>query len=560
MREHSFIPKLKDLLGAGKIDRREFLRTSTLLGLSATAAYTFAGKVTGEETWIEEAMAAEMPRGGKLRIGMRIDEIKNPHAADFAEKTQMIRQVCEYLTRTDADNVTRPYLCERWEPSEDLKTWTFHLRRNVKWHNGRQFTADDVIWNIKHVLDPATGSSVLGLMQSYMLEEYDTGERDENGKPTMSTRLWDADAIERVDDFTVRLNCKVPQLAVPEHLFHYPFFMLDPEENGVFGPGSNGTGAFELMSFDVGRSARFRARPDYWGEGPYLDELEFLDLGDDPGASIAAMASKQIHGLFETSAVQRLALGKQAHVQLYQTQTAQCGLARGKVDQKPFDDPRVRKALRLAIKQQNIIDVALAGLGAVGEHHHVARIQPAYAKRPLMTRDIEEAKRLLAEAGYPDGFETEIVCRVDPVWELNATQALVEQWKEIGVRARINTLPTAQYWEIWDKAPFSFTAWGHRPLAVMTLGLAYRSGASWNESGYANPEFDRLLTQAEGTLDVDKRREIMAEIERIMQEDGPIVQPFWTVVSTAYDKRVKGFRMHPSQYIFANQLAIEPAG
>ena len=90
----------------------------------------------------------------------------------------------------------------------------------------------------------------------------------------------------------------------------------------------------------------------------------------------------------------------------------------------------------------------------------------------------------------------------------------------------------------------------------MVLALAYRTGAVWNESGYSNAEFDKLLTEAEGTLDVDKRRAIMEKIETIMQEDGPIVQPFWRTTSTVMDKRVKGFQQHPSQYIFGNEMAI----
>jgi peptide/nickel transport system substrate-binding protein len=91
----------------------------------------------------------------------------------------------------------------------------------------------------------------------------------------------------------------------------------------------------------------------------------------------------------------------------------------------------------------------------------------------------------------------------------------------------------------------------------MALGLAYRTGAPWNESSYSNPEFDRLLDKAEGILDVEKRREIMTEVEKIMQEDGPIVQPFWLTLYTFLDKRVKGFRMHPTSYIFGNELAVE---
>ena len=105
--------------------------------------------------------------------------------------------------------------------------------------------------------------------------------------------------------------------------------------------------------------------------------------------------------------------------------------------------------------------------------------------------------------------------------------------------------------------PFGYTIWYHRPLGVMVLGLAYRSGVPWNESGYTNADFDALLTQAEGTLDVEERRAIMAKIQKIMQEDGPIVQPFWRSIFTFFDKKVKGFQMHPTNYIFGEELGVE---
>jgi len=554
-REHPYVPRLKEQLAEGRIRRREFLRTATLLGVSATAAYAFADKVAGTAL-MREARAA-VPEGGQLRIAMRVKDVKHPHTFDWAEKSNVARQVVEYLTKTGHDNVTRPYLLEGWEASEDLRTWTLRLRRDIRWHNGRPFVADDVIWNLEHVLDPATGSSVLGLMKGYMLEEYDTGKEDDEGNPVMSTRLWDASAIEKVDDHTVRLNAKVPQLAVPEHLFHYPMAILDPEEGGEFGAGSNGTGPFELVEHVVGRKSVLRARGDYWGEGPYLDELHFIDLGDDPSAPISALASRQVDGLFGADSTQVDVLKQLGHVEMHSVTTAETAVVRGKVSEKPFDDPRVRKALRLAIGQGRTLELALRGLGAPGEHHHVSPIHPEYAELPFFERDTAQARRLLAEAGYADGLDLEINCPKDPAWQPSAVQAMVEQWQEAGIRVSINIMPGAQFWDVWDKVPFGYTIWYHRPLGVMVLGLAYRTGVPWNESGYSNKEFDRLLTEAEGILDVEERRKVMAELERILQEDGPIVQPFWRSLFTFYDKRVKGFQMHPTNYIFGQELGIE---
>ena len=548
LREHSYISTLKQNFAEGKVDRREFLRTSTLLGLSAGAAYAFVGKVTGQGL-VKSAKAA-MPTGGTLRIGMRVLPVTDPHTFAEAWLSDNVRGIIEPLTKTGNDNVTRPLLLEGWEASDDLKTWTLHVRKDIKWHNGRAFDADDVIWNLNHVLDASVGSSVLGLMKGYMLNE--VGEGD-----AKTTELWDANAIERVDSHTVRLNCKAAQLAVPEHLFHYPLHMLDPEEGGLFGVGSNGTGGFELVEHTVGQKSIIKSRgaDKYWGEGPYLDQVEFHDLGDDPSASLGALASKQVHGLYAVDVLSIDTVKGMTHINLFEANTTQTGIARMK-PVGPFADPRVRKAMRLAIDTNKVLQVAYRGFGSPGEHHHVSPIHPEYAKLPFMGQDIAAAKALLAEAGHPDGISATLAVRTEP-WHQAAVQAMVEMWKEAGIKIDLNVIPKAQYWEIWNKVPFGFTQWTHRPLGIMVLGLAYRSGVPWNESDYANPEFDRLLSKAEGTLDVEKRREIMREIEIIMQEDGPLVQPLWRSVFTAYDKRVKGFSMHPTSYIFPNELALE---
>ena len=554
---HPLVPTLKRQLVERQIERREFLRYATLLGMAAPTAYAFVAKVTGEQMIAPAEAQGALPKGGTLRLAMRCQDLKSPHTYSWIESANSARQVLDYLTVTGVDNITRPGLVEKWEPSPDLKTWTLRLRRTVKWHNGRQFTADDVVWNLKRVLDPKTGSSVVGLMKGFLLEDVETGEKDDKGNPKKSSRLWDAGAIQKVDDFTVRLNGKSAQLAVPEQLFHYPLLILDPAENGEFKVGSNGTGAFTLTANEVGRKQVLKARKEgYWGGGPHLDQIEFIDLGDDPAAAVSALASKQVDGLYGTDIVQLEALQKIPHVQMYQVPTAYTATARMQ-PVKPFDDKRVRQAMRYAIDSNTVLQIAHRGLGQPGEHHHVSAVHPEYAKLAPLSRDVAKAKKLLAEAGYPNGIDVEIICRPQPAWELLAVQTMVEQWKEAGIRVKINVMPSTQYWEVWTKVPFGFTTWAHRPLGIMSLALAYRSGGPWNESKYSNPEFDRLLNQAEGTLDVASRREFMARLEAILQDDGPIVQPVWRSIFTFLDKRVQGFRLHPTLYIFGHQLAIQ---
>ncbi len=547
--EHIHIPRLKREFAEKKIGRREFLRLATLLGLSASAAYSYVGGPRGGRFAARAEVA--MPRGGKIRIGMKVLDVSIPHIISRTSASNIVRQVTDYLTMTGHDNITKPCLLESWAPSDDLMTWTLHLRKGVKWHNGRDFIADDVIWNFRNVLDEETGSSVLGLMMGYMLEEYQEGG-------TARTRLWDANAIERLDAHTVRLNCKSPQLAVPEHLFHYPFVILDPEEGGAFEPGSNGLGAFDLLDHQIGKVSVLKARRDYWRDGPYLDTLEFVDLGDDPTGEIDALAYKRLDGIDIADIIQLEAFKLMPHLKMYEVATASTAVVRGKVTQVPFNDPRVRKAMRLAIDCALTQDLVHGDRGMPAEHHHICPVHPEYAKLPAPRQDVAMAKKLLAEAGYPNGTDIGVIdCPSTPSWQFNAVQAMVEQWRTAGIVCKINLMSSKDFWANWNTTRLGFTEWSHRPLGIMALGLGYRSGVPWNESEYSNPEFDRLLTEAEGILDTDRRRSVMAKIGKVMQEDGPIVQPLWRSELTFMDKRVKGFQMHPTTYIFGNELALD---
>ena len=549
---HPVIRQAGEELNDGHIDRRDFLRVATLLGVSATAAYGMAGLSA-------PALAQGAPRkGGVVRLGMRVQDLSNPHTYSWIEGANGGRQVLDYLTYTGVDNVTGPALVERWEASPDLKTWTLHLRRDVTWRkDGRKFTADDVVWNLKRVLDPATGSSVIGLMRGFILEQYETGEKDANGNAKKSDRLWDANAIQKVDDFTVRLNGKQANLSIPESLYHYPLLILDPAEGGKFGVGSNGTGAFEMVEHEVNKRSVFAARKSgHWGNGPYLDRFEVIDLGEDAAAQVSALASRQVDMIYQGAIATLPTVERLQHVQVNSVDTAYTAVARTHPI-KPFDDKRVRQALRYATDTEAVLKAAHRGLGKPGEHHHVAKVHPEYAPLPFMKRDVAKAKALLAEAGYPNGIDTEIAARPAPDWELLAVQTMVEQWKEAGIRVKINVMPSAQYWNVWTKVPFGFTTWAHRPLGTMVLGLAYRTGAAWNEAAWSNAEFDKLITEAEGYLDVARRREVMAKLEQIMLDDGPAVVPVWRAVFNYTDKKIKGYKIHPSIYIDARDLWVE---
>jgi peptide/nickel transport system substrate-binding protein len=551
-RVHPIIKKAGLAVDDGTLDRREFLRIATLLGVAAPVAYGMAGLSA-------PVLAQSAPKkGGIVRLGMRVQDLKSPHTYSWIEGANAARQTLDYLTFTGIDNVTRPSLIEKWDASPDLKTWTMTLRKDVTWRKGRKFTADDAIWNINRVLDAKTGSSVVGLLKGFMLTEYETEEIDsKTQKKKKTTKLWDASAIQKVDDFTFKLNGQVANLTIPEALFHYPLLICSPEENGVFGVGSDGTGAFEMTELEVGKRAVFvNTKKPQWGGGAHIDRFEIIDIGEDPAAQVAAMASKQVDMIYQGAIATLPTVEKLPHVQINAVDTAYTAVARVH-SIKPFDDKRVRQALRLATDTEATLQAAHRGLGKPGDHHHVAPAHPEYANIGGSKRDVAKAKALLAEAGYPNGIDTEIAARPAPDWELLAVQAMVEQWKEAGIRCKINVMPSTQYWDVWTKVPFGFTTWAHRPLGTMVLGLAYRTGASWNESNWSNKEFDALITEAEGYLDVEKRRAVMAKIEQIMLDDGPAVVPLWRAVFNYTDKKIKGYKIHPSIYIEAKDMWVE---
>lgn len=548
---HPMISRLAKEMDANKIDRRTFLRFATLLGMTATAAYGFAGLSPAEA-------AGEPKKGGTLRILANLDDISDPHAYSWGQEMFM-RQVLETLTVTGVDNVTRPLLLDRWEASDDVKTWTLFLRKDVKWSDGRAFNADDVIWNLKHALDPASGSSFVSLFADFLMEQYETDKKGEDGKPVVGHRLWSENAIERVDDHTVRLNGKIANVLVPEQLFHEQLFIIDPKDKGKYAVGSASTGPYLVAEYHKGQRCLMKAREDYWGAGPYISELEVLDLGTDPNAQLAAIASKQVDGLMWVDNAAIDTLRKLEHVQVYDAPSANTGAVRMRVSEKPFDDPRVRKAMRLAIDAEAVLQLGLGGEGYLGEHTLISKVHPDYGEVTPLKRDVEAAKKLLADAGHPDGIDVELYLKSAPSWESSIVQSMLPQWAEANIRVKMQPVPPSQYWDIWQKVPLGFTDWVHRPLGIMLYGLVLKTGGEWNESGYSNAQFDELLTKAGTTLDMDERRKIMSQLEEILLEDGPLVQPVYRNVFTAYNKKLKNFQMHPSNCNYYKDMWIEEA-
>ena len=548
-RVHPYVPELVEQLRSGKIDRREFLRTTTLLGVSAAAAYAAAGKITGEG-FVAPARAATPKMGGTLRASSRVQRMDDPATFDWVPSSNQSRTMLEYLVETGNDNVTRPHLAESWEASDDLKTWTFNLRKGVKWTNGDDFGADDVVHNFTRWLDPATGSSNQGLF-SAMTEEYDTGEKKDDGTPKMGKKMK-AGAVEKVDEHTVRLNLSRSVLSIPENLFNYPTAIVNKrfdDDGKDLSKNPVGTGPWTMSEFAIGERF-FAKRHDkgYWGGDVYLDQIEYYDHGDDPSAAINALESGQVDQVFEVpiSLVERVRGMK--GVNLYAADTAQTAVARMKTALAPFDNKGLRQAMQACLDHAKLLDIAHQGVGKPGEDHHVAPIHPEYFALPPLKQDYAKAKKLLADAGYPNGIDLSLDVNNSAAWEVAACEGIKEQLAPAGINLTLNVMPGAQYWDLWTKTPFGMTTWTHRPLGVMVLNLAYRSGVPWNESGYSNADFDAMLDQASSILDVEERRKVMEKVQLHLQDEVVFLQPLWRAVTMAANEKVQGIGAHPTAY------------
>jgi peptide/nickel transport system substrate-binding protein len=519
---HPWISELADQAQRGLIGRRSFLRTVALLGVSVASAKAWLG----DGLILRPAMAQEPKTGGILRMAMKTQEITDPANYNWIEASNITRNVIEYLTEVDAENVVHPYLAESWTPSDDLKVWSFKLRQGVKWSNGDDFTTDDVEANFKRWLQPESKS--------------------------VNRTQFAGTTFEKVGPHEFKLHLEKPKLSIPEELYAYTCSIVHRsfDETGAnFQKNPIGTGPYSLAEFGIGKLARVTRREGYWGKAPYLDEIQYIDLGSDITAHLGALAAGQVDVAYRVT-VAELDLAKRLpNVQMIAGPSAMTIVLRMQVDQKPFDDIRVRKAFVLAADNQRILDLALRGQGTVGENHHVSAIQPEYFKLPPVKRDVAQAKQLLEEAGQAGKLNLEIaVGNTQGRFEQDAAQVLAQNLAEAGINLRLNVLPEAQYWPIWDKVPLGVTFWAHRPLGVMTLDLAYRSGAVWNETHYSNPEFDAALDQAMAIVDPAERSKVMEKVEKTIQDSAVMVQPFFVNKVTAASNKVHNFVMHPAEY------------
>jgi peptide/nickel transport system substrate-binding protein len=543
---HPYVSELAEQYEKGKLSRREFLRSALLLGVSAGVASTMVGLPRPRGLY-----AAQPQRGGRLRISGSVHRITHPAKFSWVGPSNQMRQVGEYLTWTDGHNLTHPYLLESWETSEDLKTWTLHLRQGIKFNNGDLFTADDVVFTLNQWLDKNVGSSVLGLM-GYM----------------------DPTGIEKTDQYQVKLHLTSPEIAVPEHLFHYPAIVLNHRTfEGDFIQRPHGTGPYTVERYVEGERCLLKRRSDYWQIGadgqslPYMDGMEFIDMGADMAPQFDAMAAGEIDmidlsdaGGLETFAV----LKDEPNVNLIPAASAGAWVLRMRVDRKPWDDNRVRTALKICQHREKILALTYLNQGLAGHDFHIFPLHPEYCEKPLPKYDPERAKELLTEAGYPNGLDVTLAVGSDWTEVVRYAELLRGGAALAGIRVNAHTMPTSHYRQNWTEFDLGITPWMHRPLGTITLNLAYVTDnegkpVPWNETRWVDEEFSKLLKQANGILEVDERRKVFCDLEDIQMERGSIGIAFWRNQWYVTSRRVEGVKGHPSLYILFNDVWLKQA-
>jgi len=531
-------------LHKGKVNRREFLRFATLLGTSATLAYAMAGCApppgapTGNSAAAPAPAAGAIKRGGSWTSGMQLQQIDHPARLSWLQGANVVRQVGEYLTETGPDNITRPYLLEKWDASDDVKEWTLHLRRDVTFNNGDKLSADDVMFTFDQWLNKDVGSSILGLM----------------------AYLGGIGNVEKVDDYTIKLHLKDANIGVPEHLFHYPAIILHRKFAGDFIKSPIGTGAFTLQEYKEGERAVFKARKDYWRKSakgdqlPYLDQLTYVSIDHD--AAVAAIQSGQVDSMYNPTAADWKALKDVKGLNVIPVSSAQVSLGRMRADLEPWTDNRVRKAFKMCQDRQKIMDLVYFGEGDLAIDAHVAPIHPDFAKRDIPKYDPEGAKKLLEEWAKEKGKTLPLKVKLATKNDENEpefAQALKELAAPAGFDIDLDITAPDGYWNRWTEVDLGITAWTHRPLGTMVLSLAYTADDAgkpvpWNESRWVDDEFSKKLKEAEKTLDVEKRRTIMGELEDIMQDRGPIFISYWKHIWNITKSEFKGVQGHPTSY------------
>ncbi len=503
---------------AGRMSRREFLRRATVAGLSlpvATSLLAACGS-EGEQGGQNEAPTGPVRRGGTARLGIIVPASDPDPVTLFSGGAQATTQVCaEALCFPRPDYSLEPMLATKWEPGAGAKEWTFTLREGVKFHDGSPMTADDVVATFDRLTDPDNESAALGTFEGILSYEQ----------------------TEKVDDKTVRFHldrsyADFPYLVSP---FNYNALILPKNyEIGTFTKGNIGTGPYVLKEYRPEQGATFVKNPNYWDKGePYMDGVE-VRYYDDNSPLVLALQGGEVDAVPGLPYQGSQALFGDPSITILEASETSYRAVHMRVDREPFTDKRVRQAFALCLDRPALVKGLLDGRGDLGNDHAFAPVypnSPTGSAVPQRKRDIAGAKKLLAEAGFSNGIDVELITeRYLEIPQYAVT--LKEQCKPAGINVKLNILPQAEYYgsgdnQPWLEVPLGIVDWASRGSASQTIAPAYLCESVWNSAHWCNEEYDELVRQFDGELDEQRRKELATQAAKIQQEETPAIIAYW---------------------------------
>jgi len=483
---------LGNLLKWGKISRRDFLTKTALLGVAATLSPTLLAN---------NVKAAAPKKGGRFRMGMvggNTTDSMDPGTLNDAMNQNLNWQIRNNLVEVDYTGNLIPELAESWEASPDAAIWTFQIRKNVEFHNGKTLTSEDVMASINH-------------------------HRGEDTKSAGKTLLSAVKDIKADGKHLVILTLEAGNADFPAILtdFHFPIFPAGTQgrefEKGI------GTGAFMLKSWEPGVRAFTVRNPNYWKEGRgHFDEVETIGI-PDVSARTSALQSKQIDFMNQCELKTVHMLKKSPNVKVLRINGNFHYTLPMMVDKPPFNNKDVRLALKYAINREEQLKTFLSGYGRVGNDHPISPNYRYFASElPQREYDPDKAKFHLKKAGMEG--ETFKLHSSELNKIIDAAVLYKEQAAKVGINIDVVREPQDGYWaNVWLKKPWASCFWNGRATVDLMFSAAYSADAKWNDTHWKNSRFNELLKAARAELDDKRRREMYVEMQQLCRDDGGVI-------------------------------------
>lgn len=475
--------------------------------------------------------AAFAAQAKELRVGLRAGpESMEPHYMAAGHQIAAIKNIFEALVFLDENLQVQPGLAVKWENVDDL-TWKFQLRPNVKFHNGEAFTAEDVKFSFDRVPHAA----------------------GPDGGLVISTR--NINKVTVVDPLTVLIQTSVANPALPQDIARIGIVPRSigkaTVEDFNSGKAAIGTGPFKFASFKARTDFVVTANKDYWAGAPAWSKVIFTELSND-AARIAALMSKRVDliNYVPFADVQRLkrdsgteaVQGNSIYIFLlypdHRPQNDQITDKSGKpLPKNPLVDPRVRRALSLAIDRKAISNKALEGFAKPANQIIDDNFFGAIENSTPLEYNTKKAKALLAEAGYPDGFKIPLYCTNDRLPGDGATcTALGQMFARIGIDTQVNAVSRTVYLPARTRGEYMLTmsGWGsvtgeagYTLAAIGHTNDSSKGLGAFNVFNLSDPKADELIAKAMRTVNNETRQKLFQEATEIMLNDGdliPVVQ------------------------------------